>query len=189
MTATAPTPQDTGTAPAAGADRDTKTARSRRALGMPAFATAALARLQQREGRTTGSVFATRDGGELDAANIRREFRAAIKEAHISGTWSPREFRHTFVSLMSDSGVPVEEIARLAGHTSSRTTEIVYRHPARHGKRRPGPWTSSSDAPPDPFLRNAPLVPMSAYVARSRTAEAAARSRLRFDTPRPRDPR
>jgi hypothetical protein len=28
---------------------------------------------------------------------------------------------------MSSSGVPVEEIARLAGHSSSRTTEIVYR--------------------------------------------------------------
>jgi integrase len=39
--------------------------------------------------------------------------------------------RHTFVSLMSDTGVPVEEIARLAGHTSSRTTEIVYWHQLR----------------------------------------------------------
>lgn len=28
---------------------------------------------------------------------------------------------------MSDSGVPVEEIARLVGHTNSRTTEVVYR--------------------------------------------------------------
>jgi integrase len=37
----------------------------------------------------------------------------------------------TFVSLMSDSGVPVEEIARLAGHTNSRTTELVYRHQLR----------------------------------------------------------
>jgi integrase len=32
---------------------------------------------------------------------------------------------------MPDSGVPVEEIARLAGHTSTRTTEIVYRHQLR----------------------------------------------------------
>jgi len=32
---------------------------------------------------------------------------------------------------MSDSGVPVEEIARLAGHTNSRTTELVYRHQLR----------------------------------------------------------
>jgi integrase len=32
---------------------------------------------------------------------------------------------------MSDSGVPVEEIARLAGHATSRTTEVVYRHQLR----------------------------------------------------------
>ena len=110
---------------------DTKTPRSRRALGLPAFAAQALRHLQQSEGRETGPVFATRDGGELDAANVRREFRAAIHAAGITGAWSPRELRHTFVSLMSDSGVPVEEIARLAGHTNSRTTEIVYRHQLR----------------------------------------------------------
>jgi integrase len=32
---------------------------------------------------------------------------------------------------MSGSGVPVEEIARLAGHSSSRTTEVVYRRELR----------------------------------------------------------
>jgi integrase len=32
---------------------------------------------------------------------------------------------------MSDSGVPVEKIARLAGHSSSRTTEVVYRRELR----------------------------------------------------------
>jgi integrase len=84
--------------------------------------------LQEREGYAAGPVFATRDGGELDAANVRREFRAAVRAAGIEGTWSRRELRHTFVSLMSDSGVPVEEIARLAGYATSRTTEIVYRH-------------------------------------------------------------
>ena len=37
----------------------------------------------------------------------------------------------TFVSVMSVSGVAVEEIARLAGHASSRTTETIYRHELR----------------------------------------------------------
>jgi integrase len=110
---------------------DTKTLRSRRTLQLPAFAATALADLRARENRDTGTVFATRDGSPLDAANVRRELRAAVKAAGITGTWTPRELRHTFVSLMSDSGVPVEEIARLAGHTSSRTTEIVYRHQLR----------------------------------------------------------
>jgi len=110
---------------------DTKTLRSRRTLRLPAFAACALRDLREREGRDTGPVFATRDGSQLDAANVRREFCAAVKAAGIPGTWTPRELRHTFVSLMSDSGVPVEEIARLAGHTNSRTTELVYRHQLR----------------------------------------------------------
>jgi integrase len=110
---------------------DTKTLRSRRTLRLPHFAADALRDLQAREDRGTGPVFVTRDGNPLDAANVRREFRAAVKTARIAGSWTPRELRHTFVSLMSDNGVPVEEIARLAGHTSSRTTEIVYRHQLR----------------------------------------------------------
>jgi integrase len=126
--ATPPRPASVAVWRSVRAHGDTKTPGSRRTLGLPAFAGQALADLQNCEHRTTGPVFATRDGSELDAANIRREFRAAIKAAGIEGAWSPRELRRTFVSLMSDTGVPVEEIARLAGHTSSRTTEIVYRH-------------------------------------------------------------
>jgi integrase len=57
-----------------------------------------LRQLRVREGRDTGPVFATRDGCQLDAANVRREFRAAVKAAGIGGTWTPRELRHTFVS-------------------------------------------------------------------------------------------
>jgi integrase len=76
-------------------------------------------------------VFATRTGAALDAANVRREFRAACTASGIGTGWTPRELRHSFVSLMSSTGVPVEEIARLAGHTSTRTTEIVYRRELR----------------------------------------------------------
>ena len=36
-----------------------------------------------------------------------------------------------FVSLMSHQGVAIEEIARLAGHATTRTTEIVYRRELR----------------------------------------------------------
>jgi integrase len=76
-------------------------------------------------------VFATRDGKALDAANVRREFRATVQAAGITGNWTPRELRHTGVSLLSLSGLPTEEIARIAGHTSTRTTEIVYRKELR----------------------------------------------------------
>ena len=45
--------------------------------------------------------------------------------------WTPRELRTSFVSLMSHSGVSIEEIARVAGHASTRTTEVVYRRELR----------------------------------------------------------
>jgi integrase len=76
-------------------------------------------------------VFATGTGSETDAANVRREFKAVCKTAKIGEHWTPRELRHSFVSLMSISGVPVEEIARLAGHSNTRTTEAVYRRELR----------------------------------------------------------
>ena len=51
----------------------------------------------------------------------------AVWEGGLGEDWVPRELRHTFVSIMSAGGVPVEEIARLAGHQQSSTTELVYR--------------------------------------------------------------
>ena len=45
--------------------------------------------------------------------------------------WTPRELRHSFVSLLSDAGVPVEMISQLVGHRGTSVTEIVYRHQIR----------------------------------------------------------
>lgn len=39
--------------------------------------------------------------------------------------------RHTFVSVLSASGVAVESIALLAGHGRTRTTELAYRREIR----------------------------------------------------------
>jgi integrase len=119
---------------------DTKTEKSRRTLALPEMTVNALRAHRDRQAgdRASGMtwsdrdlVFSTRTGAALDAANVRREFRAVCKAAGIGGNWTPRELRHSFVSLMSSTGVPVEEIARLAGHASSRTTEVVYRRELR----------------------------------------------------------
>jgi hypothetical protein len=61
----------------------------------------------------------------------RREFRQITEAAGLGVGWAPRDLRHTFVSLMSADGVPIEEIARLAGHNRTATTELVYRHELR----------------------------------------------------------
>ena len=60
------------------------------------------------------------------------EVRTVAKTAGLNADdWTPRDLRHSFVSLMPDAGVPIEKIARLVGHTGATTTEIVYRKQIR----------------------------------------------------------
>jgi integrase len=122
---------------------DTKTKLSRRTLALPARCVEALTKhqLAQEQMRIEagerwvdlGLVFTTRYGTPLDAADVRRDFRAAIRGAKgvDADEWTPRELRHSFVSLLSDSGVPIEEISRLVGHRSTLVTETVYRKQLR----------------------------------------------------------
>ena len=116
-------------------------AKSRRTLGMPHVVIEALREHRVRRDeekaaagelwKDTGLVFTYMVGTELDAANVRRYFRSICWAAGIGEDWAPRELRTSFVSLLSASGMPVEEIARLAGHSSSRTTEVIYRKELR----------------------------------------------------------
>lgn len=77
-------------------------------------------------------VFASEAGTELDAHNVRRAFRRVVKAAGLNPwLWTPRELRHSFVSLLSDASVPIEVISRLVGHSSTEVTEKIYRHQLR----------------------------------------------------------
>jgi integrase len=80
-----------------------------------------------------GLVFATSNGTVMDAANVRRDFRRALKlvPGIDPDEWTPRDLRHSFVSLLSASGLSIEEIARAVGHKGTRVTEQVYRHEPR----------------------------------------------------------
>jgi site-specific recombinase XerD len=71
---------------------------------------------------------ASQAGTPLDESHVRRSFKAITKKAGIGENWTPRELRHSFVSIMSDNGVPIETIADLVGHASTAVTEEVYRH-------------------------------------------------------------
>jgi site-specific recombinase XerD len=73
-------------------------------------------------------VFASQAGTPLDVSHVRRAFKAVTRRAGLGENWTPRELRHTFVSLMSDNGVPIETIADLVGYASTAVTEEVYRH-------------------------------------------------------------
>ncbi|MEV3979076.1 tyrosine-type recombinase/integrase [Nonomuraea sp. NPDC049758] len=71
-------------------------------------------------------------GRPVTAHNVRRDFRKVVEAAGLTGReWSPRELRHSFVSVLSDSGVPIEDISRLVGHSNTVVTETVYRHQIR----------------------------------------------------------
>jgi integrase len=120
---------------------DTKTEKSRRTLELPQVAVQTLCEWlndQADERLEAGTrwhdnhlVFTTVTGTALDAANVRKMFRAVCRSAGIGDRWTPRELRHSFVSVMSHAGMATEEIARLVGHSNSRTTEVVYRHELR----------------------------------------------------------
>lgn len=121
---------------------ETKTRKSRRSLALPQRAVEALKAHQAMHGaqrvkagprwREHGLVFPTNVGTEQNANNVIRDFRKVVDDAGLVGVeWTPREMRHSFVSLLSDSGMPIEQISRLVGHSSTAVTELVYRKQIR----------------------------------------------------------
>jgi integrase len=121
---------------------DTKTQRSRRTLELPKRCVEALQahRRWQLDMRMVADsrwsdldlVFASQFGTALDAANVRRAFRVVVAAAGLdAAAWTPRELRHSFVSLLSSAGVSIEDISHLVGHASTRVTELVYRKELR----------------------------------------------------------
>lgn len=120
-----------------------KTRKSRRTLAIPRQVVAVLDqhRTEQRSKREAlglvwdveGYVFGTDSGEQRTADQVRRNFRALLRRAGIDHpeTWTPRELRHSFVSLLSDHGIPIEVIARVVGHSTTVITESVYRKQLR----------------------------------------------------------
>jgi integrase len=121
---------------------DTKTRKSRRTLALPLRCVTALRARHKRQDeerekagarwQDAGLVFATSLGTAMLAGNVRRSFRRIAKDAGLDpAQWTPRELRHSFVSILSDGGVSIEDIADLCGHAGTVVTEKVYRHQLR----------------------------------------------------------
>ena len=116
---------------------DVKTPKSRRKLVIPQAAADALERQREQQEKDrieagprwkeTGLVFTSKVGTALDASHVRRSFKDVTEAAGLGRDWTPRELRHTFVSVLSASGMPIEQVALLAGHSVTSTTETVYR--------------------------------------------------------------
>jgi integrase len=98
-------------------------------------------RLASDDWQDSGLVFTTALGTAMDAANVWRDLRRALGlvPGIDPGEWTPRELPHSFVSVLSDVGIPVEQIAQLVGHRSTTVTELVYRHLSDPSFRRARP--------------------------------------------------
>lgn len=122
---------------------DTKTPKSRRTLAFSGYVGTVLRkhRADQAEVRRRASskwqendlVFPSQVGTMQDAHNVLRAFRHALRL--VPGLdpeeWTVRELRPSFVSILSQHGLAIEEISRLMGHSGTAVTELVYRHELR----------------------------------------------------------
>ena len=77
--------------------------------------------------RPADLVFPTAAGTPIDPSNLRRSFSQITLAAGL-GHWHPNELRHSAVSLLSAAGLPLEHVADVVGHSTTRMTEEVYRH-------------------------------------------------------------
>ncbi|MFC9338811.1 tyrosine recombinase XerC [Streptomyces sp. NPDC057020] len=122
---------------------ETKTRKSKRSLTMPHYAADVLSQHRQRQQDECAAagidwaesqlVFPESDGTQRSSTNVLRNLRALLKDAGLPAprSWTTRELRTSFVSLLSDHGTPIEVIARVVGHSGTQTTETVYRKQIR----------------------------------------------------------
>ena len=117
---------------------DLKTDRSPRTMALPRDATTVLRALKAQQARDrlrlgdgwtdSGLVFAAESGGPRWPQDVRKQFGKVCERAGLGAGWHPHETRHTWVSLLSDVGVDLKDIADAAGHITSAVTRNVYRH-------------------------------------------------------------
>lgn len=117
---------------------DLKTERSRRTLALPAAVAPMLTALRKDHaaGRLAagpsytdhGLVFARADGSPCCPGTVRANFKRICQRAGPGDDWHPHEQRHSFVSILSDAAVDIDQIADAAGHINAAVTRSVYRH-------------------------------------------------------------
>ena len=115
-----------------------KTERSKRTMVLPIAAAAALRALRTQQAadrlrlgrhyQDADMVFAREDGSPSSRTTVGKGFRSRCEKAGLGPGWHCNELRHTHVSVLSDAGVDMEDIADSVGHVNSNVTRTVYRH-------------------------------------------------------------
>lgn len=112
-----------------------KTDRSRRTLPLTSLAVSAL-RLQQGRATSARFVFARPDGRPLPAAEVTREFQAALA-AHGLEKVRFHDLRHTAAQLLLDgNGGDIRAVSATLGHSTIATTVDIYGGAADDARRR-----------------------------------------------------
>jgi integrase len=116
---------------------DVKTLKSRRAVNVPIPVLEALQRnreIQEVERAHLGEawvepgfIFTTSIGTPIDPRNLYCEFSQICERSGL-GHWHPHELRHSAASLMLASGVKLQVVSEVLGHSSIRMTADVYGH-------------------------------------------------------------
>jgi site-specific recombinase XerD len=118
---------------------DLKTESSKRTLAMPEpvrSALTALRRQQTADRLRLGPhyldrhdlVFRDDAGRPMARQRVHKRFKEVIEQAGLGRDWQPRETRHTAISIGSEHGASIEDLADMAGHKNSRITQTTYRH-------------------------------------------------------------
>ena len=78
----------------------------------------------------------------MGARNVQRDFRKVMNTAGLIGKeWTPREWRQSFVSLLSDERVPLEATSRLVGDRFNHRHELsTVSNCGRSSKAEPTLW-------------------------------------------------
>ena len=81
---------------------------------------------QQKKRIKTDFVFCTKNGTKFSNRNIYRKITDTFKKYEIKGIYntplSPHSLRHTFCTLLLDSGCPPTKVQKLMGHKDLKTT-------------------------------------------------------------------
>ncbi len=75
-----------------------------------------------------GLIFCSRLGTPLLPGNLLRQFRRLLRLAGVPSHFRVHDLRHTAVSSLLAAGIPLAEVAQLAGHASPAITSALYTH-------------------------------------------------------------
>ncbi len=73
-------------------------------------------------------VFRDDAGRPMSRQRMNVRFKDVLEAAGLGRDWQPRETRHTFISIGSEHGASIEDLADAAGHVNPNVTRAVYRH-------------------------------------------------------------